>query len=161
MRRGPGFPWKFFFQLFELGAQVLELLHRGEQLLELLLVGLGPALLVGVVGRLLVFLEDVAQIGFAGLDPVAQVDEKIQRDRRLEDLFFDLLLAGLDALGDLDFLLPREQLEVAHLLEVEPYRVGRVAAIRVAAAGGALGLGFLGLGFLGVSVSLGGPHRGP
>ena len=86
----------------------------------------GPALFVGV-GGFFAFLEDVAQVGLAGLDSVAEVDKKIQRDRRLEDLFFDLLFAGLDPLRDLDLLLAREQLKIAHLLEVEPYRVGRIA----------------------------------
>ena len=122
----PGPLAQFLFQLFELGAQVLQLVRGVVQLLEQLLVGFGPALLVGI-GGLFAFLEDVAQVGLAGLDPVAQVDKKIQRDRRFEDLFFDLLFAGLDPLGDFDLLLAREQLEVAHLLEVEPYRVGRIA----------------------------------
>ena len=86
----------------------------------------GPALFVGL-GGFFAFLENVAQVGLARLNPVAEVDKKIQRDRRFQDLFFDLLLAGLDPLGDLNLLLAREQLEVAHLLEVEPYRVGRIA----------------------------------
>ena len=105
--------------------------------------------------RFFAFLEDVAQVGLARLDPVAQVDKKIQRDRRFQDLFFDLLLAGLDPLGDLDLLLAREQLEVAHLLEVEPYRVRRITrrvgslffglffGLRVNLALGALGGNFL------------------
>ena len=124
------------------------------QLLEQLLVGFGSPLLVRV-GGLLALLEDVAQVGLAGLDSVAQVDKKVQRDRRLEDLFFDLVFAGLDPLGDLDLLLTREQLEVAHLLEVEPYRVRRIACrvgslffglffgLRVDFALGALGGDFL------------------
>ena len=145
---------QFLFQLFELGAQVLQLFGRVVQLLEQLLVGFGTTLLVGI-GGLFAFLEDVAQVGLAGLDPVAEVDKKIQRDRRLQDLFFDLLFAGLDSLGDLDLLLAREQLKVAHLLEVESYRVGRIArrvgrlfvgfffGLRVDFALGALGGNFL------------------
>ena len=64
---------QLLFQFFELAAQILELLRGVVQLLNQLLVGLGPALFVGV-GRFLAFLEDIAQIGLAGLDSVAQVD---------------------------------------------------------------------------------------
>ncbi len=73
------------------------------QLLEQLLVGFGPTLFIGI-GGLFAFLEDVAQVGLAGLDPFAQVDEKVQRDRRLQNLFLDLPFSGLDPLGDLDLL---------------------------------------------------------
>ena len=73
----------------------------------------------------------------------------------LEDLFFDFVFAGFDALGDFDFLLPREELEVAHLLEIEADRVGRLArgigrlflglllGLRLDLALGALGRDFL------------------
>ena len=100
----PGLHAQFLFQLFELGAQLLQLARGVVQLLDQLFVGFGAALLVGV-GGLIALLEDVAQVGLAGLDPLAQVDEKVQRDRRLEDLFLDLLFAGLDPLGDFDLLL--------------------------------------------------------
>ena len=81
---------------------------------------------------------------------------KIERDRRPEDLFFDLLLAGFDALGDFDFLLAREQLEVAHLLEVEPDRIGRLAE-RIASAAG---LGFFGSSLASASTSPSAPSVG-
>ena len=73
MRRGPGLLAQLLFQLFELGAQVLELFGRVVQLLEQLFVGFGPALLVGIGGLFALF-ENVAQVGLAGLDPVAEVD---------------------------------------------------------------------------------------
>ena len=119
------------------------------QLLNQLFVGFGSALLVRV-GRLIALLEDVAQVSLARLDPFAQVNEKIQRDRRLEDLFFDLLFAGLDPLGYFDLLLALEELKVDHLLEVEPYRVGRIARVGGLFVGFLLGLGLdFALGALG------------
>src|SRR4029077_16779739 len=70
--------------------------------------------------------------------------------------FFDLLLTGLDPLGNLDLLLAREQLEVAHLLEVEPYRVRRITrGVGGLFFGLLFGL-FFGLFFgLGVNLALG------
>jgi len=65
----------------------------------------GPPLLI-VVRRLLVLLEDVAQVALASLDPSAHLDYKIERHRRTQNLFLDFVLAGFDALGDFDFLLP-------------------------------------------------------
>ena len=106
--------------------QRLELGGRGEQLFELLFVGLAPTLLIGV-GRLFVLLEEVAQVGLARLDPSAHLDYQIERHRRTQNLLLDFVLAGFDALGDFDFLLPREELEVTHLLEVEADGIRRLA----------------------------------
>ncbi len=83
---------------------------------------------------------------------------KVERDRGAEDLVFDLVLAGLDPLGDFDFLLAREQLEVAHLLQVEANRIGRFGE-RIGdhrGLGGLLGL-LLGLDRI-VIVAVGGRH---
>ncbi len=102
-------------------------LVASAQLLELPLVGLGAAFLVGIVRRFGGLLEHVAQIGFARLDALANSNHEIERDRRAQDFLFDFVLAGLDALGDFDFLLPRKELEVAHLLEIEPNRIRRLA----------------------------------
>jgi hypothetical protein len=97
-----------------------------NSLFELLFVGLGATLLI-VVGRLFVLLEDVAQIGLPRLDPSAHLDHQIERHRRTQNLLLDFVLAGFDALGDFDFLLPRKELEVTHLLEIEADRVRRLA----------------------------------
>src|SRR5208282_46207 len=89
--------------------------------------------------------------GLAGFDPLAQADHEIERDRRVEDFGFDLVLARLDPFGDLDFLLPRQELEVAHLLEIEANRVRRLTKRIRRRLGNFLGF-FLGLR-LGLTVS--------
>ena len=114
---------KLFFDSLDLGAQVGQLLGGDAQLLELTLVGFGSAFFVGIVGRLGGVLEHVAQVGFAGLDALADPDHEIERDRRTEHFFLDFVLAGLDTLGDFHFLLARQELEVAHLLEIKADRV--------------------------------------
>ena len=43
--------------------------------------------------------------------------------RCLEQDLLGLQLGGLDALGNLDFLLSRQQRDLAHLLEVHPDRI--------------------------------------
>ena len=91
------------------------------------LVGLGSALFVGIVRRFGGVLEHVAQIGFARFDALAHSNHEVEHDRRAEHFLFDFVLAGFDALGDFDFLLPRQKLEVAHLLEIEADRVRRLA----------------------------------
>ena len=88
-----------FLDILDPALQQLELRGRGKQLLELLFVGLGPTLLI-VVGRLLVLLEEVAQLGLARLDPGARLDYQIERYRRTQNLLLDFVLAGFDALGD-------------------------------------------------------------
>ena len=95
--------------------------------LSWLLVGFGSAFFVGIFRRLGGVLEHIAQIGFACLDALAHSNHEVERDRRAQHFLFDFVLAGFDALGDFDFLLPREKLEVAHLLEIEPDRVRRLA----------------------------------
>ena len=67
------------------------------------------------------------KIGFSRFNALAHPNHEIEHDRRAQHFFFDFVLAGLDALGDFDFLLPRQKLEVAHLLEIEPHRVRRLA----------------------------------
>src|SRR6266852_9769815 len=64
---------EFLLEILDPSLQRLELGGRGEQLFELLFVGLGPPLLI-VVRRLLVLLEDVTQVGLARLDPSAYLD---------------------------------------------------------------------------------------
>ena len=142
----------FSLGILDLGAQRFELLDRSEQLLELFFVGLGTALLFRIARGLLVFLEysAFAEIGFAGLDAIAYLDQKIERYRRAQNLVLDFEFTGLDALGNLDLLLTREQLEVAHLLEIQAYRVGGLAQ-RIGDRGSLSGL--FGL-FLDVGITL-------
>ena len=94
----PGPLAQFRFQIFELGAQVLELFRGVVQLFEQLLVGLGTTFFIGI-RRLFAFLEDIAQIGLASLDSVAKVDKKIQRNLRL---------LAMAAVGGVYLALPRE-----------------------------------------------------
>ena len=147
MRRGPGLLWSFFFDCVDLGAQVGQLFGREAKLLELTFVGFGAALFVGIVRRFGGILEHVAQVGFARLDALAHSNHEIEHDRRAEHFFFDFVLAGLDPLGNFDFLLPREKLEVAHLLQIETNRIRRFAE-RISRRGRGFGR-FFGL-FLGL-----------
>src|SRR6266849_7335591 len=102
----------------------LEFLGGRQELLELFLVGLRPALLVGIAGGLLIVFEDIAQnLDLALFRALAQADDEIERYRRLEYFFLDFLFASFDPLGDLDLLLPRKELKVSHLLQVEAYRI--------------------------------------
>ena len=142
---------EFFLDGLDFGAQVGQLLGRQAEFLELPFVGLGTALFVGIIGRLGGVFEHVAEVGFARLDSLAHSNHEIEHDRRAQHFFFDFILAGLDALGDLDFLLARQQLEVAHLLEIEPNRVRRLAE-RIRRRRGGLGR-FFGL-FLGLDLDL-------
>jgi len=118
---------EFFLDCLDFGAQVGELPGRERQFLALALVGFGSALFVGFVRRFGGVLEDIAQIGFACLHAFAHSNHEIERDRRAQHFLFDFVLAGFDALGNFDFLFPREKLEVAHLLEIEPDGVRRLA----------------------------------
>ncbi len=111
----------------DLGAQVGQLFGREAELLELTLVGFGAALFVGIVRRFGCVLEHVAQVSFACLDALAHSNHEIEHDRRAQHFLFDFVLAGLDALGNFDFLLPRQELEVAHLLQIQANRVRRLA----------------------------------
>ncbi len=118
---------QYFLDCLDFGAEIGELLGREHQLLELALVGFGSALFVGIFRRLCGVFEHIAQIGFACLYALAHSNHEVEHDRRAQHLFFDFVFAGFDALGNFDFLLPREKLEVAHLFEIEPDRVRRLA----------------------------------
>src|SRR6266852_2196603 len=117
---------ELFLEILDPALQRLELGGRGEQLFQLLFIGLGPTLLI-VVRTLLVLLEDVTQVGLARLDPSAHLDYKSERNRRTQNLLFDFVLAGFDTLGDFDFLLPRKEPEGTHLPEVETDWIRRLA----------------------------------
>ncbi len=124
---------------------------RDAQLLELLLVGLGAALLRRDLSGSSVSSKMSRRSASPASIALADLDHEIQRDRRAENLLLDLVFAGFDALGDFDFLLAREQLEVAHLLQVEADRVGGFAE-RIGGGGRASGCLF-GL-FLGLGLGL-------
>jgi hypothetical protein len=65
---------------------------------------------------------------------LAELDDLLHRDGRLEDRVEDLVLAVLDALGDLDLALAGEQRDRAHLAEVHPHRVVALARVGVVEA---------------------------
>ncbi len=67
--------------------------------------------------------DDVAQLALAAPDPPAQLDDAARHDRALRQGRHDAALAALDALGDGDLALPREQRHPAHLPQVGPHQV--------------------------------------
>ncbi len=83
------------------------------------------------VGRFfLVVTEEVAPVDLAVTEPIGEVQDVLQRQRQREDGLPHFQLARLDALGDDDLVLAGEQGDAAHLLEVHPDRIGRVAQER-------------------------------
>ena len=92
------------------------------------------------VGRFQV--DDVAQEDFSLAQFVAPDDDGLEGQRAFAQSGDHRLAAGLDALGDGDFALAREQLDRAHFAQIHAYRI-------VGAFGGFLLLGHrqrLGLG---------------
>jgi len=77
-RLGPVF--EFLFEILDPATQRLELRDRGEELSELLFVGLSPTLVI-VIRRPFILLEDVAQVGLPRLHPSAHLDHHIERHR--------------------------------------------------------------------------------
>ena len=57
---------------------------------------------------------------------VALRDRDDETKIRLDHLLFGTVVAALDALGDLDLLRGRQQIDLAHVLEEDLQRVGRV-----------------------------------
>ena len=92
--------------------------------------------LLGVGARIGRFeIDDVAQEDFAFVQLVAPDDDGLERQRAFAQAGDHRLAAGLDALGDGDFALAREQLHRAHLAQIHADRI-------VGALGRLLGLGF-------------------
>ena len=85
-------------------------------------------------------IDDVAQEDLALVELVAPDDDGLEGERALAQARDHRLAAGLDALGDGDFALAREQLHRAHLAQIHAHRI-------VGALGRLLGLG-LGRDFL-------------
>ena len=103
--------------------------------------GLGLAVLamrLGAVGRLEV--DDVAQQDLALADRVAPADDRAHRQRALAQRLEHGVAPGLDALGDLDLALAREQLDRAHLAQVHAHRIVGAAEVLLVDRGGTLGL---------------------
>src|SRR5438874_9593952 len=69
---------EFLLDNLDPAMERFELRGRGEQLFELLFIGVRLALLIGV-GRLLVLLEEITQLRLARLDPFSHPDYGIQR----------------------------------------------------------------------------------
>ncbi len=109
------------------GDFLLALGLHGGGLRRLRGLGLGP----GIGGF---EIDDVAQqhLGFVQL--VAPDDDGLEGQRALAQARDHRLAAGLDALGDGDLALAREQLDRAHLAQIHAHRI-------VGAVGGLLGAG--------------------
>ena len=93
-------------------------------------VDLRRVLAVGAgIGRLEV--DDVAQQDLGFVELVAPDDDRLEGQRALAQARDHRLAAGLDALGDGDFALARQQLDRAHLAQIHAHRivgaVGRLA----------------------------------
>ncbi len=86
------------------------------------------------VGRFEV--DDVAKEDLSFVELVAPDDDGLERQRAFAETRDHRLAAGLDALGDGDFALARQQLDRAHLAQIHPHRI----------VGALAGLGLLGFG---------------
>src|SRR5215813_1910764 len=95
--------------------------------------GAGMALASGAgIGRFEV--DDVAQEDLALVELVAPNDDGLERERALAQPGDHRLAAGLDALGDRNLALAREQLDRTHLAQIHAHRI-------IGALGRLLGLG--------------------
>ena len=75
-------------------------------------------------------------------DLVGNFEQRLGRGREMHHVVLHLVEAVLDALGDFDFALARQQLDRAHLAHVHAHRVGRATELGVNA--GESRFGFLG-----------------
>ena len=108
--------------------------RRGRYHRRLHLLGVGTG-----VGRFEV--DDVAEEDFSFVELVAPDDDGLEGERAFAEARDHRLAAGLDALGDGDFALAREQLDRAHLAQIHAH--GIVGALgRLFLLGGGERLGF-------------------
>src|SRR5215470_7035676 len=96
--------------------------------------GAGMALASGTgIGRFEV--DDVAQEDLTLVKLVAPNDDDLERERALAEPGDHRLAAGLDALGDRDLALTREQLHRAHLAQIHAHWIvralGRLLGLRL------------------------------
>ena len=85
---------------------------------------------------------------------VAPADQRANGQRALADAADHHLAAGLDALGDRDLALARQQLDRPHLAQVHAHRIVGAADIVVVEIAARLAVGLLGLGGGGLLVLL-------
>ena len=90
--------------------------------------------------------DDVAQQHLAFAERVAPQHQRAHGQRAFADAADHHLAPGLDALGDGDLALARQQLDRAHLAQVHAHRVVGAADIVVVEIAAGLGLAVLGLG---------------
>ena len=99
---------------------------------------------------------------FAFVELVAPDDDGLEGQRAFAQARDHRLAAGLDALGDGDFALARQQLDRAHLAQIHAHRiVGAVGRLLLGGRGGDGRAGLLGklVGvFLGVGGGIGRPR---
>src|SRR6266511_3871583 len=99
-------------------------LDLGRLLLDLLLLALRLLLVARV-------LHDLADADLALAEPLAQLEDLADGDRRREDRGEDLLLALLDPLRDLYLALARQEGDRSHLAQVHAHGVVRLAVAGV------------------------------
>ena len=115
--------------LGRLGELLLELLGAAARLADGvdLLLHLPAPLFDPLVGDLLVVEDDeLADRALARVQLVAELDDALGDERRARDRLDDGQLAALDAPGDLDFALAREERHGAHLAQVHADRIVRL-----------------------------------
>ncbi len=96
------------------------------------------------IGR--VEIDDVAQQHLAFVERVAPFDQRGDGQRVLADAADHHLAAGLDALGDRDLTLAREQLDRAHLAQIHAHGIVGAADVVLIDIAARLGLAILGFG---------------
>ncbi len=119
--------------LAELGLELLALADQAAELADVFQ-ELGRALVFFPLGDLgggglggVVVAEHVPRLDLAVAEPLGEVEDVLHRLDEREDGFAHLALAGLDLLGDRDFLLASEERHAPHLLEVHADRIGGLA----------------------------------
>ena len=68
-------------------------------------------------------IDDVAEEYFSFVELVAPDDDGLEGERAFAETCDHRLAAGLDALGDGDFALAREQLDRAHLAQIHAHGI--------------------------------------
>ena len=87
-------------------------------------------------------IDDVAKEDFSFVELVAPDDDGLEGERAFAEAGDHRLAAGLDALGDGDFALAREQLDRAHLAQIHAHGiVGALGRLFLLGGGERLGLG--------------------